>query len=196
MDEAGLSLAQAELDKMWSVQQVAEHHKVPEHTVQRAARTGNIEGAIQILGRHLFNPAKAAEWVPGEVTLRIEGRETHSGGPFKKGNTLAVGSMGGRPSRKTEVKYLKALSRAVGPEEWMAIITKAVAQAQDGDWRARKWLSDYLMGTPAKRILAKVDITETKTLELGERAAAVAALLKAVEEREGEIVDVTPKAIG
>ena len=62
----------------------------------------------------------------------------HSGGP-------------GRPKRKVEEEYLDALRLAVSPDDWNAIIGKAVDQAKRGDSTARKWLADYLIGAPVQR---------------------------------------------
>ena len=41
--------------------------------------------------------------------------------------------------------------RSIFSGDWRAIIVKAVSQAKHGDAVARKWLSDYLMGTPPQR---------------------------------------------
>jgi hypothetical protein len=73
-----------------------------------------------------------------------QGRFTkgHSGGP-------------GRPPRSKEEKYLKATFAAVTLSDWRAIVKKAVEQAKRGNPSARKWLSDYLLGTPQQ----KLDVT-------------------------------------
>lgn len=173
-----------------TIKQLAEHFQVPYQTVQKAAIRGSIPGCVKVLGRIYFDKKVAiANWTPAAIIQETEGRDldgAHTGkkSGFGKGNTLGVSNRGGRPSRKVETKYLKALSNAVGEVEWTQIITKAIEQAISGDWRARKWLSDYLMGTPAKRILAEIDTKITRTFEVGERAAAVMALLNSVKQRE------------
>lgn len=177
------------VEELWTTKQLAAHHKIPQQTVTKAAQTGSIPGCFKILGQYYFDPPVAlAGWIPAAVRQAVEGRDLQGAGSgkkggFGKGNTLGVRGRSGRPKRKVEQKYLKALSNAVGPEEWEKIIKKAVEQAILGEWRARKWISDYLMGTPVKRILKEVDLKTTHTFELGERAAAVQALLGAVRQK-------------
>lgn len=68
-------------------------------------------------------------------------------GRFIKGNK----SSPGRPKREVEREYLDAMMGVVSIADWRAITKKAVQQALRGDSVARKWLSDYLMGTPVQR---------------------------------------------
>jgi hypothetical protein len=63
-------------------------------------------------------------------------RPGHPGGP-------------GRPRRAVEADYLAALSEAVTVETWMRIVARAVEDAEQGDAKARAWLSSYLVGKPA-----------------------------------------------
>lgn len=190
-----------DVEDLWTPKDLAAHHKIPLQTVQKAAQRGSIPGCFKILGQYYFDPPVALEgWVPAAVTLAAEGRDPSGAGSgkkggFKKGNTVGVRSRGGRPKRKVEQKYLKLLSNAVGPEEWSQIIKKAVEQAILGEWRARKWISDYLMGTPVKRILTEVDVKTTHTFELGERAAAVQALLGAVRQKHEDAITGTARTI-
>jgi len=112
------------------------------------------------------------------------------GGRFQKGNAFGVGTRGGRPKREIELRFLKTLTDTVSPEDWVGIILKAVAQAKTGDWRARQWLSNYLIGTPIQRVQAEVDVTARQEFDMGERAAAVMTLLKMVRVREeARVVD-------
>ena len=72
-------------------------------------------------------------------------------GRFASGNQLGkVG--GGRPRRATEEIYLHGLISLVSKERWQAIVDKAIAQAERGDDRARRWISDYLIGRPVERV--------------------------------------------
>jgi hypothetical protein len=71
-------------------------------------------------------------------------RDVH--GRFVKGHS---GNPLGRAKRKTEEEYLEALSKRVSLEAWLAIIDQAVQDAKDGEWRAREWISGYLVGTVA-----------------------------------------------
>lgn len=70
----------------------------------------------------------------------------HSGGP-------------GRPRKPIEEKYLRKLSTAVTLRDWADIIERAIYDAKRGDTAARKWLSDYLMGTPMQRIEQSTHVT-------------------------------------
>jgi len=161
---------------------LAEHFGVDVQIVRAAARRGSIPGGSKILSQWVFDKKVAiAGWSP---VVREEGTVTGPGGAFQKGNAFGVGGRGGRPKREFELKFLRTLVDTVSPEDWCAIIQKAVAQAKDGNHRARSWLSNYLIGTPLQRIAASVDVTARRELAVGERAAGVMALLQAVRERE------------
>ncbi len=71
-------------------------------------------------------------------------------GRFVKGHS---GNPLGRAKRKTEEDFLLTLSKRVSLEDWVAIIDRAIELAKvDGDWRARRWLSDYVIGKPIQRV--------------------------------------------
>lgn len=70
--------------------------------------------------------------------------ERHPNGKFAPGNRGGPG----RPTREAEEQYLARLSTEVSMEDWIQITRRAIEDAKDGDWRARNWLSDYLMGKP------------------------------------------------
>jgi hypothetical protein len=57
----------------------------------------------------------------------------------------------GRPKREVEQEFFDATVAVVSPEDWSAIVKKAVEQAKEGNGYARSWLSDYLMGKPTQR---------------------------------------------
>ena len=85
---------------------------------------------------------------------KVVGRNTvsslQSRGPDGKFSPAPVKRGPGRPTRAREEKYLKTLVQAVSTEEWAQIADRAVEDAKNGDWRARNWLSDYLMGKPTQ----------------------------------------------
>ena len=187
-----------DLDALCSVRDVSEHFKIPIATVQTAAKRGSIPGCIKVLGRYYFDKEQViAGWTPAAVTLRTTGPSDNKGPGkkgFQKGNTLGVSNRGGRPKRAVETRYLKALSDAVSPEDWLEIIERAVVQAKDGEWRARAWLSNYLIGTPVQKISAEIEVIASKDFDTAERAAAVRALLDEAKRRTAaKIIDVTPK---
>ena len=63
-------------------------------------------------------------------------------GRFLRGN----GGGPGRPPLMIEADYLTALTDAVLLDDWVKIVERAVADAKDGDNKARSWLSKYLLG--------------------------------------------------
>ena len=62
------------------------------------------------------------------------------------------GNPSGRPKKAIEEKYLKSFYSVMKQDDWKEIVEKAIAQAKRGDHQARKWLSDYALGTPIQRI--------------------------------------------
>lgn len=70
------------------------------------------------------------------------------GRPFQKGQS---GNPAGRAKREVEKSYLKRLHDDVSLDDWGEIIAVAILQAKKGDKDARKWLGDYLLGTPVQR---------------------------------------------
>lgn len=66
---------------------------------------------------------------------------------------FAPGSSGGpgRPRRTVEAQYLEVVIGNVSITDWERIVKRAVADAIIGDFRARDWLSQYLL--PSQRAL-------------------------------------------
>ncbi len=73
-------------------------------------------------------------------------------GRFVKGIT---GNPNGRPRKDREVEYYRILINACTPDDWEAIIDKAIEQAKRGDSVARQFLADYLVGAPETNINLK-----------------------------------------
>jgi hypothetical protein len=73
-------------------------------------------------------------------------------GQFPKG---VSGNPKGRPKKAREERYLEITMTKCTFKEWGEIVQKAVDQAKRGDSTARKWLSDYLIGSPQQ----KLDVT-------------------------------------
>lgn len=160
-----------------TTRELAKHWDVPLPTVRKAAHNGKIPGSAFVLGRYLFNKEVAiAGWEPPEVKRRKD----------EAANSHEVGA-GSPPPVKRKAKYLKLLSQVVDEQVWKDIILKAVAQAKEGDRYARKWLSDYLIGTPVQRVLVDAAITTHRDFDVGQRAAAAEALLQSVTD--GRVVD-------
>lgn len=60
---------------------------------------------------------------------------------------FATGNRGGpgRPKRETEREYLGVILRLCPPKTWGHIVEKAVADATNGDDKARAFLAKYLL---------------------------------------------------
>lgn len=71
-------------------------------------------------------------------------------GTFKKGNNGGPG----RP-KGSHVKRLKVLERVCSLQEWQEICITAVENAKGGDFRARDWLSKYLVPDKVLEEMAK-----------------------------------------
>lgn len=69
-------------------------------------------------------------------------------GQFVEGNKASPG----RPKRPTEAEYLAALTSRVTLAKWGQIIDRALTDAIAGDYRARQWVSDYIVGKPVTTI--------------------------------------------
>jgi hypothetical protein len=65
---------------------------------------------------------------------------------FQTGNRASVGH--GRP-RGRRPDYLAVVDREVSVEAWATVVRRALADAQDGNARARQWLTDMLIPNPA-----------------------------------------------
>ena len=79
--------------------------------------------------------------------------ERDSRGRFTKGNTEGSKSRGGgRPPKEREQRYYEITVSTVNYSQWERIVRKAAQQAERGDAVARKWLADYLVGTPEQNI--------------------------------------------
>lgn len=69
------------------------------------------------------------------------------------GKFLPGGSGGpGRPPKEREIRYYQILMTTVSFEDWKEIVEKARDQAKRGDFSARKWLSEYLVGKPDENL--------------------------------------------
>lgn len=60
----------------------------------------------------------------------------------------------GRPRRAIESDYLKAFSDAVSLDAWRTIVSRAVADAQAGDARARDWVARYALGSEPSSLVS------------------------------------------
>jgi hypothetical protein len=101
--------------------------------------------------------------------------------------------MGGRPRRAVEADYLAALSEAVPMRRWTKIVKRAVADAEQGDAKAREWLGSHLIGKPTGDALLKLaagelagyDPVEDVADDLGLRTVAM-SILRAMRSARDE----------
>lgn len=107
----------------------------------------------------------------------IDARQTN--GRFAKGNSGGPG----RPRRRVEADYLAALCDAVPPDAWQAIVRRAVADAKEGDAKARDWLSRYLLGNATTLTELASAPALDPALSPDEVAAERRAKLEAIRDR-------------
>lgn len=81
-------------------------------------------------------------------------------GRFVQGNRGGPG----RPQRMVGEDYLAALSDAVPLDAWRRIAARAVSDAENGDAKARAWLSRYLLPNQ-DRLLALAEQQNEPALE-------------------------------
>lgn len=178
------------LENLVTTKELAEELGISRHLISEAAKAGEIPGTHQILGRYYFELEKArAEWNPSILVLAEGGSPpshdpkgtpgyTGRGRPFAKGNVLGAGSStSGRKSRAKEAAYLIRLHECVSIEDWEAVCIRALEDAKEGDRHARRWLSEYLLGKPAQRIIADIDIEHSQKLTTAERLIILKELL-------------------
>ena len=74
-------------------------------------------------------------------------------GRFEKGHE----KIGGRKARSVEERYLDAFKSSVSVDDFIAIVQRAVNDAKRGDTSARKFIADYLIGTPVENVRTDFD---------------------------------------
>ncbi len=171
----------------WNSAQLAEYWGVPSVTVRVANHRGKIPGVVKIAGHTAFDRDIALEgWIP--KTVDQYRRKHHM-------PTLAVSEA--KSAKQVADKYFNFLADHVPLERWLKIINMALDQAEEGDAKARKWLSDSLMGTPIQRVVADVIvdsvIPKDQLASVLETLLEVARLAREAQGQviEGEAVDVT-----
>lgn len=118
--------------------------------------------------------------------------KTHDdNGKFAKGNPGGPG----RPKKEREERFYDVAVSAVSFKDWREVIEKAVSQAKRGDASARKFLADYLMGTPVQR--TEISGTDGGIIEFGVRPVdyriAITALAPGpMEDSESSIEGESP----
>ena len=66
----------------------------------------------------------------------------HPDGRFRRGCKPGPG----RPPRAKEERYIASLRASLTPEKWEAIVERAIADAAQGDSKAREWISKWVLG--------------------------------------------------
>ena len=100
-------------------------------------------------------------------------------GRFKTNNDCARN----RRQVRMEREYLAALSSVVSLKDWRQICRTAVADAKDGDAKARAWLAKYCLG-PKPPTLTNVVVKEksgiTATREITAEAERVRSIIEQI----------------
>jgi hypothetical protein len=81
----------------------------------------------------------------------------------------------GRPRRAIEIDYARTLADAVSLADWRKVCDKALADAKEGDSRAREWLSNRLLGDGAVDLMG-LAVREMANLVTDEEVTAAAEL--------------------
>jgi hypothetical protein len=171
-----------------TVDELAAYWGVTPQSVQKAAWEGTIPGCAKVLGSFVFDKEVVLDnWVPSSVQSWASDLNaiTKSSGLTIEGGRKAI--------RDAALARLHDLHVLVSPARWAKIILAAVDQAALGDWRARKWLGDYLMGPPVKRVEAEIDVKTSHSYTDEMRAQAIEALLGQAGGRT--IVDVSSRQV-
>ena len=82
---------------------------------------------------------------------------------FKPGQS---GNPNGRPKKEYEIEYSNIIRSACSVSDWKDICKVAISQAKRGDEKARKWLSDNLVGLPVQKIAATDPSGENPYMEI------------------------------
>lgn len=107
--------------------------------------------------------------------------DRQANGKFAPGNQLAAGI--GRPPRSREETAIAALRRAATDADLDAIAQDIVASARRGEWRAIRFLFEYLVGKPTIR----VDSTRSEQ-------GALWVFIQQIQAGAGPVIDATAPA--
>jgi len=113
-----------------------------------------------------------------------------SSGRFLPGNR----SSPGRPRRQVEVDYLANLADVVPSDTWRKITERAVQDALAGEYKARDWLSKYLLGESSRlEQLAKEEHdSQAKTHDFTKLTLEELLLLESLFEKATNIPGALP----
>lgn len=175
-----------------TVDELAAYWGVTPKSVQLAAWKGTIPGCVRVLGKYIFDKEVVLnQWIPPRVQSWASDLNALAV-PIAGGSGLTI--EGGKTAlRDAAIARLHDLHVLVSSERWAEIIIAAVDQAVLGDWRARKWLGDYLMGPPVQRVEAEVEVKTSLSYTDEMRARAIEALLGQAGGRT--IVDVPSRQV-
>jgi len=120
-------------------------------------------------GEVVLNPETNYLTLPKELRDKIP--------PKDERRYITSRRVGYLPSKEvTKAAYLKTLAEEVSVDDWRDIVRRAVDDAIDGDTKARQWLSNYLIGTPIRRVAQDINVRTQKFSE-EERLQALKKLL-------------------
>ena len=104
--------------------------------------------------------------------------------------------LGGRPRRPVEHEYMATLADAVPLELWRKIAARAAEDAAAGDAKARRWLSEHLLGREPAPLteLAATELAGTLDDEIRAKAAGLrgSAAAQTIRNRVFQYADLNP----
>ena len=101
----------------------------------------------------------------------METKQRDRNGRFTLGNAGGPG----RPRRTVETDYLAALNDELSLDSWQRIVRRAIEHAEAGDWRARDWLSKYVLpNVPKTQLLLNLAAEEERGVTREDRVATTA----------------------
>ncbi|MFA5526619.1 MAG: hypothetical protein WC992_07335 [Acholeplasmataceae bacterium] len=150
---------------------MCEFFGVPKSVIQYAVKTGELPMGIKIGPRRYLPVSVLRYWKPETLEeadfMIVERGEAEINLP---------------PAQRTQQAYLKAMRSVVSIDAWISIVKRAVLDAQQGDHKARQWLSDHLMGTPIRRVAALVGDLGDERITDDQRRELVTALFSGVRD--------------
>ena len=87
------------------------------------------------------------------VTPASQDPERDSKGRFKPGNKAAKGGHGGgRRTQAIQRRIIKQMEEQFSVEDLREILEEQKRRAKEGEWRAVKFIFEYMVGRPVQRV--------------------------------------------
>lgn len=177
-------------DKWVTYDQLCDYWGVSEDMIRQLMHRNQISNPVHLSNRgqtihgrsFFYKPTVLAQYSPTKYQKLEREAEMRTLGTYEKYNK-------GLGTVRTQRDYIKRLAEEVTLDDWAVIVRLAVEDAKQGDRYARKWLSDYLIGTPIKRVAALVQETPQGRFTDEERAQVVQGLILGLAGDDGQDED-------